>query len=74
MPYVPIEKLLKHAKKPSLFKLVLTAATRANQLSQGAQALVKTESKKVATVALEEVADGKIRYEEQKPKGKKASS
>ncbi|MBN1688118.1 MAG: DNA-directed RNA polymerase subunit omega [Candidatus Omnitrophica bacterium] len=74
MPYVPIEKLLKHQSEPSLFRTVLTAAVRANQLAQGAQPLVKTDSKKVATIALEEVADGKVNYVEEKTKGKKASS
>ena len=71
MSYVPLEKLIK-TKETSRFKLVLTAACRANELAQGAQPLVKSESKKVSTIALEEIAAGKVRYEECKPKSKKA--
>ena len=73
MAYVPLEKLLDEKEK-SLYKLVLTAAARANELSQGSQPLVKTTSKKVSTVALEEIAAGKVRYENTKTKGKKAAS
>ena len=73
MPYVPLEKLFKNLQM-SLYKLVLAAAARANELTQGAQPLVKSESKKVSTVALEELAAGKVRYEESKTKGKKAGA
>ena len=69
MPYVPLEKLISD-KTPSFYKLVLTAAARANELSQGAQPLVKSESKKAAVIALQEIAAGKVRYEEKKSKGK----
>ena len=72
MSYVPLEKLMR-GKDASVFKLVLAAAGRANELSQGAQPLIKTESKKVSTVSLEEFAAGKVFYEESKSKGKKAS-
>jgi DNA-directed RNA polymerase subunit omega len=71
MPYVPLESLVKKSK-PSLFKLVLAAASRANELAQGAQPLVTAHSKKVSTIALEEIAEGKILYEEAKTKGKKS--
>ena len=73
MAYVPLEKLV---RKPatSIYKLVLTAAGRANELAQGAAPLVTSESKKVSAVALEEIAAGKVWYEEGKPKGKKAES
>ena len=72
MAYLSMEQLF---KKPdaSLYKLVLAAAARANELAQGAQPLVKSNAKKVTTVALEEFASGKVRYEETKPK-KKASA
>ena len=72
MSYIPLEKLLKK-KKASLYKLVLTAAARANELTQGAQPLIQTVSKKVSIAALEEIAAGKVNYEETKPKGKKSS-
>lgn len=73
MTYVSLEKSLKKADV-SLYKTVLTAAARANELAQGAQPLVKTQSKKVSTIALEEIAAGKVRYEETKPKNKKATA
>ena len=72
MSYVPLESLLKK-NKPSLYKLVLAAASRANELAQGAQPLVTTTTKKVSTIALEEIAAGKVFYEEPK-KSKKAQS
>ncbi len=71
MSYIPLEKLVKQSQT-SLFKLVLTAAARANELAQGAQPLIKCASKKVSTIALEEIAAAKVRYEEIKSK-KKAS-
>lgn len=57
----------------SLYKTVLAASARANELAQGAQPLVKTNAKKVTSIALEEFAAGKVWYEDIKPK-KKASS
>ena len=67
MSYVPLEKLVK-GDKTSVFKLVLAAAARANELAQGAQPLIQSESKKVSTIALQEIAEGKVSYEEVKPK------
>ncbi len=71
MAYVPLEKLVK-GDNASIFKVVLTAAARANELSQGAQPLAKSATDKVSGVALEEMAQGKVRYEENKAKGKKS--
>ena len=73
MSYIPLEKLL-GGKEMSLYKLVLTAAARANELSQGSPQLVRCESKKVSTIALEELAAGRVWYEESKSKGKKADA
>ena len=70
MAYIPLEKLMR--KDVSLFKLILTAAARANELAQGAQPLIQTHSKKISTIALEEIAAGKVGYEEQKSKTKKS--
>ncbi|MBU1864335.1 MAG: DNA-directed RNA polymerase subunit omega [Candidatus Omnitrophica bacterium] len=61
MAYVSLEKMIK--KNPSLFKLVLVAAERANQLVEGSKALVQSASKKMSTVALEEIREGKVYYE-----------
>lgn len=73
MSYVSLAKLLKNPEM-SIYKLTLAAAARANELSQGAQPLVKSSSKKVSTIALEEIAAGKVHYEETKARGKKASN
>lgn len=69
---VPLEELLKNTK--SHYKLVLAAAQRANELMKDGQALVVTKSKKPAIIALEEMAKGKVRCEEDKEttKSKKA--
>lgn len=71
MAYVPLEKLLR-GKDTSLYKLILTAAARANELAQGAQPLIQTGSKKVSTIALEEIAAGKVTYKERKSAAKKS--
>lgn len=70
MAYMPLEKLIR--KDTSLFKLILTAAARANELAQGAQPLIQTTSKKVSTIALEEIVAGKVNYKEKKSASKKA--
>ena len=59
---IPQEDLLKTTN--SLYKLVLVAAQRANELAKGTPPLVVTKSKKVAVQALEEISKGKVRYEE----------
>ena len=69
MAYIPLEKLMR--KDTSLFKLILTAAARANELAGGAQPLVQTGSKKVSTIALEEIASGKVSYKDVKRASKK---
>ena len=70
MAYIALEKILS-AKNQSLYKSVLTAAARANELAQGAQPLIKTDSIKVSTIALNEMAAKKVSYVEIKAKGKK---
>lgn len=61
---VALEDLLKNTS--SHYKLVLAAAQRANELMKDGQALVVTKSKKPAVIALEEMAKGKVRCEEDK--------
>lgn len=59
MSYVPMEKLLE--KTGSIYKLTLVASMRALELDRGAPKLVEAEaSKKVSTIALEEILAGKI--------------
>ncbi len=70
MAYIPLEKLAR--KDTSLFKLILTAAARANELAQGAQPLLRTSSKKISTIALEEIAAGKVTYRDVKKGAKKS--
>jgi len=70
MAYIALEKILP-VKNKSLYKTVLAAAARANELAQGAQPLIKTDSKKVSTIALNEMAAKKVRYVEIKAKAKK---
>ena len=64
MAYIPLEKLVR--KDTSLYKLILAAAARANELAQGAQPLIQTSTKKVSTIALEEIAAGKVSYKDVK--------
>ena len=47
-------------KIPNLFQLVLVAAKRARQLSNGAHAMVEWENDKPTVVALREIAEGYI--------------
>jgi DNA-directed RNA polymerase subunit K/omega len=70
MAYIALEKILS-AKNKSLYKSVLATAARANELAQGAQPLIKTDSKKVSTIALNEMAAKKVSYVEIKTKAKK---
>ena len=70
MAYIALEKILP-VKNKSLYKTVLAAAARANELAQGAQPLIKTESKKVSTIALNEMAAKKVYYVEIKAKAKR---
>jgi len=58
MAYIPLEKLLNNSN--SLYNLVMAAAKRATELGQGAQPLIQTHSKKISTIALEEIAEGKV--------------
>ncbi len=70
MTYVPLQKLL--AKKNiSVYKTTLLAAQRANELACGAQPLTQASTTKVSTIALEEIAHGRVWYvEEPAAKGK----
>ena len=66
---IPMEKLLE--KAGSVYKLVIVAAKRALELSEGSPKLVAGNSKeKPALVALREIAEGKIGIRGKKSKGK----
>lgn len=57
----PLEALLDRVE--SKYALVIVAAKRARQLKEGALPLVDIDSSNPVTLALEEIAAGKIRYE-----------
>ena len=46
----------------SKYALVILAAKRARQIKEGSRPLIKTDSTNPITIALEEIADGQIRY------------
>ncbi len=58
MAQVPIEELLRQCR--SMYKLVGLASKRAKELADGASKLTEVESKKAATIALEEIRAGKV--------------
>ena len=60
MAQVPIEGLLKRCG--SIYRLVILAAKRAKEVSEGSPPLVETHQKKVTSVALEEILQGKVLY------------
>lgn len=66
MAYAPLEDLLKNSD--SIYKLVIMASKRALELSEGRPKLVESSSDKSATVALEEIAQGKVTYKIKKSK------
>lgn len=60
MADLPIEKLLPRANN-SVYKLVSMASARALELSDGKRCLIENPSSdKLTTMALEEIAQGKI--------------
>jgi DNA-directed RNA polymerase subunit omega len=60
MAPVPIDELLKQCR--SIYKLVVIAAKRAKELSEGTPKFVETDSKRVTSIALEEIRQGKVFY------------
>ena len=59
MSYVPVQDLLK--KTDSIYKLVVLASKRAVELNAGAPTLVESDQEKVSSLALEEIAQGKVK-------------
>ncbi len=60
--YVPLEKLLDKSDN-SIYKLVIIAATRAKEIAAGKLVLLESpKSDKPTTIALEEIAAGKVFY------------
>lgn len=69
MAQVAIEELLKRCG--SIYRLVILASKRAKEIAEGAPPLVETPHRKVTSVALEEILQGKVLY---KPEEVEATS
>ena len=65
MAQVAMEELLKRCG--SIYKLVLLAAKRAKEVAEGAPPLIETQEKKVTSIALEEILQGKVLYKAEEP-------
>jgi|YelNatPaOPRAMG01_1025707.scaffolds.fasta_scaffold05957_13 DNA-directed RNA polymerase omega subunit len=64
MADVPLEKLLDKADN-SVYKLVIVASKRAIEIAEGQPRLIKNvNSPQPSTIALEEIAQGKVRIKE----------
>ncbi|MBI1960140.1 MAG: DNA-directed RNA polymerase subunit omega [Candidatus Rokubacteria bacterium] len=70
MPFPSLEKSLN--KVSNRYLLVVLAAKRARQLNRGAAPQVETKHKKPTSIALEEVAEGKVGYRLKEEDGSKA--
>ncbi|MBU1912424.1 MAG: DNA-directed RNA polymerase subunit omega [Candidatus Omnitrophica bacterium] len=64
MAYMPVEKIFKGSD--SIYKITILAARRAVELNNGAKKLIETNTTRFSTIALEEVAAGKITYKTKK--------
>ena len=66
MTYVPLEKLLDKSDN-SIYKLVVLVSKRALEIAEGQPKLVAVDSTvKPSTVALYEIAAGKVHYKKAK--------
>ena len=50
-------------KGDSRYTLVMLAAKRARQIVEGSEPLIDTNSKKAVTIAIEEIIDSKVKYQ-----------
>ncbi len=64
MIYPSIDELVKNVD--SKYTLVIAAAKRARQILDGSPILLETDSTKDVTIALEEIAGGKLEYKKTK--------
>ena len=70
MSFPSLEKSLDNVS--NRYMLVVLAAKRARQLNRGAAAQLETKHKKPTSVALEEIAEGKVGYRVKEDDGSKA--
>ena len=68
MAQVAIEELLRQCN--SVYKLVLLAAKRAKEVSEGSPTLIDTHHRKVTSVALEEILQGRVLYKVEGEEGR----
>lgn len=61
MSYSPIGDIRNSAD--SIYKLTIIAAKRAVELNNGSPKLIETDLVKASTIALEEIRQGKVRYQ-----------
>ncbi|MBI5167209.1 MAG: DNA-directed RNA polymerase subunit omega [candidate division NC10 bacterium] len=61
MPLIPIEELLEQVD--SKYRLVMIAANRSKQLNKGASPMIQAKGRKPTYIALEEIAQGALKYE-----------
>lgn len=67
MAYVPLENLL-NKSGGSVYKLVILASKRALEIAEGQPKLVDVDLyTKPSTIALHEIAKGKVQYQKSKP-------
>ncbi|MCL2163973.1 MAG: DNA-directed RNA polymerase subunit omega [Oscillospiraceae bacterium] len=69
MIYPDINDLIQ--KVDSRYTLVVTAAKRARQLVDGSDKITKFDSDKAVTIAIHEIAEGKISYTRELSEGDK---
>lgn len=69
MRQAPIDELLKQCH--SIYKLTVMAAKRAKALSEGTPKFISSDMKKVTSIALEEIHQGKIALKESGEKARK---
>lgn len=68
MAYIAVEKLLDRSND-SIYKLVILASKRALEIAEGQPKLVEANaSMKPSTIALNEIAEGKVQYKTVKSK------
>ena len=67
MAQVPIEELLRRCG--SVYRLVILAAKRAKEVADGSPPLVEMSHRKVTSIALEEILQGKVLYKTEEDAG-----
>lgn len=63
MPGAQIDELMRHCQ--SMYKLAVIASKRAKALSEGAPKFVQSDARKVTSIALEEIRQGKVFFREE---------